>query len=102
MSSQALLRLQLLLDDCSAVLAMIVSPTSVTGRGAWLCSVGAEESKGEVQNEGVSFGEGERAPRVLLSCAVKAKQKKAFSRSFRRDVPTEIVEVFLVRFCEPS
>jgi predicted RNA-binding protein YlxR (DUF448 family) len=84
-----LFRLQLVLDDASNVLDMIVSPTSVGGRGAWLCRAGVEEHTG-----GVSVG----GCQVLLSCAQSAKQKKAFARGFRRDVPSRVIETFLLRF----
>ena len=91
-SSRDLVRLQLLVGADQTVLELRVSTTSVAGRGAWLCGVRGEET------ECVDGKVGEDSLRVLASCAVIAKQKKAFARGFRRDVPLEVVEGFLTRF----
>jgi predicted RNA-binding protein YlxR (DUF448 family) len=85
--------LQLLVGADQTVLELRVSTTSVAGRGAWLCGVRGEKTEcaddGKVREDSL---------RVLASCVVIAKQKKAFARGFRRDVPLKVVEGFLARF----
>jgi predicted RNA-binding protein YlxR (DUF448 family) len=63
------------------IVALVISSTSIAGRGAWLCKAETDP----------------RASRVLVraSCAAAAKQKKAFARGFRRDIPSHVVDGFL-------
>ena len=105
MSSQVLCRLQLVLDEAGNTQALVVSSTSLAGRGAWICKAGSGDVSGEVgrSNESLDYAEnsGHSAMpiRVLASCAVKAKQKKAFARGFRREVPSDVVDAFVAAYC---
>jgi predicted RNA-binding protein YlxR (DUF448 family) len=89
-NADRLCRLQVQLGDEGTIVALVVSSTSVGGRGAWLCK--AEPT--------VVPDFGPLPVRVLGGCAALAKQKKAFARGFRKDVPPHVVEGFLADYCE--
>ena len=81
-----LCRLQLQLSDEGSVVALVISSTSVGGRGAWLCKAD------QVHVSDAS------SVRVRVSCATAAKQKKAFARGFRRDGPPDVVNRYVDGF----
>jgi predicted RNA-binding protein YlxR (DUF448 family) len=85
-----LCRLQVRLGDEGAIVVLVVSSTSIGGRGAWMC-----KAEPTVVSESVL-----PPVRVLGTCAALAKQKKAFARGFRKDVPPHVVERFFADYCE--
>jgi predicted RNA-binding protein YlxR (DUF448 family) len=85
-----LCRLQVQLGDEGAIVALVVSSTSVGGRGAWIC-----RAEPTVVSESVLL-----PVRVLGACATLAKQKKAFGRGFRKEVPPHVVERFFADYRE--
>jgi predicted RNA-binding protein YlxR (DUF448 family) len=99
MSSTWLWRLQVVLDESASAQKIIVSSASVGGRGAWLCraSAGNPNCSGEPQNDSPGWP---FEIRVLSSCAATAKQKKAFARGFRRDLPSSVIDEFLATYSD--
>ncbi len=90
LSSLDLYRLQLVVGDTGNAEAVVVSSTSLGGRGSWICK--ADSAFGGT-SESLST-----AIRVAASCATVAKQKKAFARGFRRDLPADVVDAFLASY----
>jgi predicted RNA-binding protein YlxR (DUF448 family) len=93
-----LCRLQLVVDETGNATAIAVSSTSVSGRGAWICKAGPSDGPQMSASAAVSEDRESVGAQVFGVCAVTAKQKKAFSRGFRRDVPSAVVDEFLKKY----
>jgi predicted RNA-binding protein YlxR (DUF448 family) len=90
--------LQLLVDETGNATVIAVSSTSVSGRGAWICKAGSSNGPPMSASAALSEERESVGAQVLGACAVTAKQKKAFARGFRRDVPSAVVDVFLENY----